>query len=113
MGLQTQSGKLEFESSSLKRFAPGRSGAAADSEVRSGLGGPACHRLYAKYPLHLISPHPRFTFHTQSDGKDSTINDISDHRVLIDGYYYWIVRINSRDAAERGIARKRSGQTFQ
>ena len=24
-------------------------------------------------------------------------------RVLIDGYYYWIVRLNSRDAADRGV----------
>jgi trimethylamine-N-oxide reductase (cytochrome c) len=37
------------------------------------------------------------------DGKDSIINDIKDHRVLIDGYYYWIARINSKDAEERGI----------
>jgi trimethylamine-N-oxide reductase (cytochrome c) len=38
-----------------------------------------------------------------SDAKDSIINDIKDHRVLIDGYYYWIVRLNTRDAAARGI----------
>lgn len=50
-----------------------------------------------------MSPHPRFTFHTQSDGKDSTINDIKDHRVLIDGYYYWIIRLNPDDADIRGI----------
>jgi trimethylamine-N-oxide reductase (cytochrome c) len=31
------------------------------------------------------------------------LNDVKDHRVLIDGYYYWIARINSRDAASRGI----------
>ena len=31
------------------------------------------------------------------------MNDVKDHRVLIDGYYYWIVRINTRDAQERGI----------
>jgi trimethylamine-N-oxide reductase (cytochrome c) len=37
------------------------------------------------------------------DGKDSTINDIKDHRVLIDGYYYWIIRINSKDAIKRDI----------
>jgi len=59
--------------------------------------------LYQKYPLQLISPHPRFSFHTMGDGKDSIINDIKDHRVLIDGYYYWIVRINSEDAESRGI----------
>ena len=38
------------------------------------------------------------------DGKNSTVNDVKDHRVLIDGYYYWIVRIHSKDAGERGIA---------
>ena len=59
--------------------------------------------LYGKYPLLLISPHPRFSFHTVGDGKDSTVNDVRDHRVLVDGYYYWIVRINSRDAGARGI----------
>jgi len=37
------------------------------------------------------------------DGKDSWINDIKDHRVLIDDYYYWIVRINPKDAEARGI----------
>ena len=28
---------------------------------------------------------------------------MKDHRVLIDGYFYWIVRINTRDAEGRGI----------
>ena len=48
------------------------------------------------------SLHPRFSFHTMGDGKDSWINDIK-HRVLIDGYYYWIVRLNPKDAEARGI----------
>jgi trimethylamine-N-oxide reductase (cytochrome c) len=60
--------------------------------------------LYEKYPLQLISPHPRFSFHTMGDAKDSVINDVKDHRVLIDGYYYWIVRINSKDAQARAIS---------
>ena len=44
-----------------------------------------------------------YTFHTQSGSKNSTVNNIKDHRVFIDGYYYWIVRINPEDAAKRGI----------
>ena len=101
-GLQTQSGKIEFDCESLKRFDP-------DSEERptivkyqradespNGEG-------YEDYPLQLISPHPRFSFHTQGDGKDSFLNDIPDHRVLIDGYYYWIARLNPADARDRGI----------
>jgi trimethylamine-N-oxide reductase (cytochrome c) len=37
------------------------------------------------------------------DGKDSFLNDIPDHRVLVDGYYYWVLRINPEDAKARGI----------
>jgi trimethylamine-N-oxide reductase (cytochrome c) len=59
--------------------------------------------LYRRFPLQLISPHSRFSYHTLSDGKDSSINDIPQHRVLIDGYYYWVLRMNAQDAAERGI----------
>ena len=52
----------------------------------------------------MISPHPRFSFHTMGDAKDSWMNDVKDHRVLMDdGHYYWIIRINSRDAEARGI----------
>jgi trimethylamine-N-oxide reductase (cytochrome c) len=56
-----------------------------------------------KYPLQLITPHPRFSFHTQGDWKDSFINDIEEHRVLVDGYRYWVIRMNPEDAAARGI----------
>ena len=69
--------------------------------------------LYRKYPLQLITPHPRYSFHTMGDGKQSWINDIKDHRVLIDGYYYWIVRINSKDAQAQGHQGERSGQGLQ
>jgi trimethylamine-N-oxide reductase (cytochrome c) len=32
------------------------------------------------------------------------MNDVRDHRVLKeDGYYYWIIRLNTQDAAARGI----------
>ena len=31
------------------------------------------------------------------------INDIHDHRILIDGHYYWIARVNPVDAAPRNI----------
>jgi trimethylamine-N-oxide reductase (cytochrome c) len=37
------------------------------------------------------------------DGKQSWLNDIGDHRICIDGYYYWIVRLNPRDAHVREI----------
>ncbi len=102
-GLQTQSGKLEFESSSLKRFDPDDPERAPIMRYVPSWEGPHSSELYDRYPLQMITPHPRHSFHTQSDGKDAVVNDIGDHRVLVDGHYYWIVRINPLDAAERGI----------
>jgi molybdopterin guanine dinucleotide-containing S/N-oxide reductase-like protein len=111
-GLQTQSGKLEFESSSLKRLDPDDPERPPIMKYRPAWEGPHARDLFGRYPLQLISPHPRFTFHTMSDGKDSTINDVKDHRVLIDGYYYWIVRINREDAAARGIGQHALVEVF-
>ncbi len=108
-GLQTQSGKIEFVSNSLKRAE-----ATGLVDPERPVMGPQYipswegHRttdLKAKYPLQLIMPHPRFTFHTHNDAKDSWTNEIKDHRVLhSDGRYYWIMRVSSTDAAARGIA---------
>ncbi len=62
-GLQTQSGKLEFECNSLKRF--NDPGAAADRQVRAVVGGPAFGRdvralsaadAHAAFEIQL--PHP-------------------------------------------------------
>jgi len=104
-GLQTQSGKIEFVSNSLKRFGH------YDTDDKERPLMP----MYAKsweghhsprfkdYPLAVLSPHPRFSFHTMGDGKDSFQNDIKDHRVLIDSHYYWIMRMNKADADARGI----------
>jgi trimethylamine-N-oxide reductase (cytochrome c) len=59
--------------------------------------------LTQRYPLQLLTSHSRYSFHTHSDGKGSFLNNVEDHRVLIDGHYYWLLRINSTDAAARGI----------
>jgi trimethylamine-N-oxide reductase (cytochrome c) len=100
-GLQTQSGKIEFEASSLKRFDdPGRP---ALNKYIPSWEGLSNRELADKYPLQLLSTHPRYSFHTKGDGKDSTVNDIPEHRRLINGYYYWIARINPADAESRGI----------
>jgi molybdopterin guanine dinucleotide-containing S/N-oxide reductase-like protein len=103
MGLQTQSGKLEFESSSLKRFAPDDPERAPLMRYVPAWEGPHSGELYERFPLQLITPHPRHSFHTQSDGKHAVVNDVEDHRVLLGGYYYWPVRMNAADAAARGI----------
>jgi molybdopterin guanine dinucleotide-containing S/N-oxide reductase-like protein len=102
-GIQTQTGKLEFECESLKRFDADDPERPPIVKYTPSFEGPHAADLYAKYPLQLITPHPRYSFHTQGDGKDSFLNDIKDHRVLVDGYYYWIIRLNPNDAAKRGI----------
>jgi anaerobic selenocysteine-containing dehydrogenase len=100
-GLQPQSGKFEFIPQSLKKF---------DDPERPALNqyipsweGTHSKELLEKYPLQLLTPHVRYSFHSLGDGKDSTVNDIKDHRILIDGHYYWIARVSVEDAAARGI----------
>jgi molybdopterin guanine dinucleotide-containing S/N-oxide reductase-like protein len=102
-GLQTQSGKLEFVCSSLERFDPDDPERPVMTKYIPSWEGHHTTDLYRKYPLQLITPHPRYSFHTMGDGKHSWVNEIEDHRVLIDGYRYWIVRINAKDAEARGI----------
>jgi anaerobic selenocysteine-containing dehydrogenase len=102
-GLETQSGKIEFLPNSLRRGDP-------DNEERPVLNryipsweGRNTASLYARFPIQLLTTHPRYSFHTYNDGKDSTTNDIEDHRILIDGWYYWVLRLNAEDATARGI----------
>ena len=102
-GLQTPSGKFEFESQTLKRFDP------HDAErlpictyIPSWEGTES--ELYDRYKLQMVSPHPKFSYHTMGDGKDSTMNDISEHRMLIKGHRFWIFRMNPADAEARGLS---------
>ncbi len=102
-GLQTQSGLIEFECQSLKRYDPDDTERPPIVKYRPAYEGPSNPDLAARYPIQLITPHPRYSFHTQGDGKDTFLNDIEDHRVLVDGRYYWTLRISAADAAARGI----------
>jgi molybdopterin guanine dinucleotide-containing S/N-oxide reductase-like protein len=103
-GLGTPTGKFEFECESLKRFD------AADEErppilkYRRSPESALAERAEA-FPLQLITPHPRYSFHSQGDGKDSFITDLDDHRVRINGRAYLALRMNEDDAAARGIKR--------
>jgi trimethylamine-N-oxide reductase (cytochrome c) len=39
------------------------------------------------------------------DSKGSWLNEVKDHRVLKDdGHYYYVMRVNTKDAAARGVA---------
>ena len=100
-GLQTQSGKLEFECNSLKRFVdPERPPVVKYVPSWEGRHSGA---MFEKYPLQMLTPHSRYSFHTQGDGKDSFLLNIDDHRVEVGGWYYWVIRMNAEDAAARGI----------
>jgi trimethylamine-N-oxide reductase (cytochrome c) len=102
--LDTQSGKIEFESQSLKRFDPDDEERPPVPQYIPSWEGHHTRELLTKYPLQLITPHPRYSFHTMNDGKGGWTNEIPEHRVkAADGYYYWVVRINPKDAHNRGI----------
>ena len=96
-------GKIEFVCSSLKRFDPDDPERPVMTKYIPSWEGHHTTELYGKYPLQLITPHPRYSFHTMGDGKQSWVNDIKTTGSCIDGYYYWILRINPKDASARGI----------
>ncbi|MGI9379504.1 MAG: molybdopterin-dependent oxidoreductase [Methyloligellaceae bacterium] len=102
-GLQTQSGKIEFECESLKRFDANDPDRPPIVKYRAAQEGPGNSELFDQFSLQMLTPHPRYSFHTQGDGKDSFLNDIEEHRVEVDGYRYWVIRVNSEDAKKRGI----------
>jgi len=102
--LATQSGKIEFESQSLIRFDPNDPERPPVPKYIPSWEGHHTKELYSKYPLQLLTPHPQYSFHTMYDGKGCWMNEIPEHRVKAkDGYYYWVIRINSKDAERRGI----------
>jgi molybdopterin guanine dinucleotide-containing S/N-oxide reductase-like protein len=98
----TLSGKIEFESQSLKKYAPD------DQErppVPRYIPSWEGHESEAvkKFPLQLITPHPRHSYHTHHDAHTPWLWEIPSHRLVKDGYPYQIVRIHKRDADARGI----------
>jgi len=102
--LATQTGLIEFESQSLKNFDPNDWERPPVSKYIPSWEGHHTTELYSKYPLQLISPHPRFSFHTMYDNKGTWMNEIPEHRQLAkDGNYYWTFRLNPADAKARGI----------
>lgn len=103
-GFQTQSGKFEFACSSLRNFDPEDLDRPVVCKYIPSVEGPETAERFVKYPLQLISPHPRYSHHTVQDGKDGVANDIPFHRRRIDGHYYWIVRVNPKDAKSRGLS---------
>ncbi len=105
-GLQTQSGKIEFVPQSIERGDPDNPERPALNKYTPSWEGPQTQALIERFPLQLVSTHPRYSFHTHADAKDSATNDIKDHRMLVDGYYYWILRVSTQDAEARGLVHR-------
>ncbi len=102
--LSTPSGKVEFVSQTLMEFDPNDEERPPMPRYIPSWEGYNTEELTKKYPLQLVSPHPRFSYHTHHDNKSLWLNDIPQHRVKKDGYAYWPIRIHPKDAAERGIS---------
>ena len=101
-GLGAYSGKIEFVSQSLQKHTP------RDKErppmaryIPSWEGYDSA--LAKKYPLQLITPHPRYSYHTHYDAHCDWLADIPGHRIRKEGNNWIVVRLNPQEAEERGI----------
>jgi molybdopterin guanine dinucleotide-containing S/N-oxide reductase-like protein len=101
-GLATTTGKIEFVAQSLlKHFPDDKERPPCPQYIPSWEGHAS--ELAKKYPLQLISPHPRYSFFTHYDTHTPWLWDIPGHRIRKDGYPYQTVRIHPSDAEGRGI----------
>jgi molybdopterin guanine dinucleotide-containing S/N-oxide reductase-like protein len=101
--LATYSGKIEFVSESLAKFDPNDEERPPMPRYIPSWEGHETKELTAKYPLQMITPHVRFSYHTQHDYQNAWLSDIPQHRVKRDGYAWWPIRICPSDAEARGI----------
>lgn len=100
-GLQTSSGKFEFIAETLKKI---------DDPDRPPLNkymptyeNPQANPELAEFPLKLQTAHTRYAYHVMGDAEGSTLSDIREHRILKDGRYYFVARMNKEDAETRKI----------
>ncbi len=101
-GVETASGRIEFIPTSIQRNDPDNPERPALNRYIPSWEGPRTAELFQRFPLQLISPHSRYSFHTYNDGKGATC-DIEEHRLEVEGRYYLLARIHPGDAAARGI----------
>lgn len=100
--LGTLSGKFEFVSESLLYWEP-------DDEIRTPIAqykdSWEGHKSISadKYPYQMISPHPRFDYHTHYQQHATWLWEIPQNRKIINGNPYLICRINPVTAEKKGI----------
>ncbi len=100
--LGTYSGKIEFVSQSLLQHMPDDKERPPTARYIPSWEGYQSE-LANKYPLQLILPHPRASFHTHHDLHVNWLNDLPHNRIYKNGYYYRTIRINPVDAQARRI----------
>ena len=101
--LATYSGKIEFVSQSLTKFDPNDEERPPMPRYIPSWEGHETKELTVRYPLQMITPHVRFSYHTQHDNQNPWLSDIPQHRVKKDGYAWWPIRICPSDAEARDI----------
>jgi trimethylamine-N-oxide reductase (cytochrome c) len=101
-GLGSFTGKIEFVSQSLqKKFPKDKERPPMARYIPSweGYDSP----IAKKYPLQLITPHPRYSYHTHYDAHCEWLADIPGHRIRKNGNNWMVVRIHPQQAEEREI----------
>lgn len=102
-GLGTQSSKFEFVPSTLRKIEQDDPDRPAVNRYIPSWEGSHSAALYKKFSLQLITVHPTYSFHTYGGSADSQVNAVEDHRILVDRYHYWILRMGKEDAAKRSL----------
>jgi trimethylamine-N-oxide reductase (cytochrome c) len=98
----TPSGKIEFVSEFLKKYFPDDKERAVMPDYLEPWESKYAPEA-AKYPLVLMTPHMRFSYHTHYDDKSPWLDEIPAHRIIKNGYAYWPIRLHKEDAEPRDI----------
>jgi len=96
-GMQTPSGKLELYSGAIAHFFGEDDPDIAP--IPKDRPAPDLH-FCEEYPLRAIHPHPTYRYHSMH-GNVPWHREVS--KVVVDGYEYEPIWINTKDAAARGI----------
>ncbi len=100
--LGTLTGKFEFVSESMLYWEP-------DDEIRTPIAqykdSWEGHKSVSadKFPYQLMSPHPRFDYHTHYQQHATWLWEIPQNRRLVNGNPYLVARINPVTAEKKGI----------
>jgi molybdopterin guanine dinucleotide-containing S/N-oxide reductase-like protein len=100
--LGTFTGKFEFVSESLLHYTPDDTERTPMAFYKDSWEGHKSE-LFKKYPFHLISPHPRFGYHTHYDQHAKWLWEILENRKIVKGNPYIIARIHPDKAKLKGI----------